>query len=69
MASVWSISYSLDAEADLNDIYDYIADVTNESLIATKFIRRLRLIIEKLSYLPHRYPLYLSCGGAPNEYR
>ncbi|MDR0868285.1 MAG: type II toxin-antitoxin system RelE/ParE family toxin [Planctomycetota bacterium] len=62
MASVWSIRYSLDSEADLNEIYDYIVDVSGESLTATKFIRRLRLTIEKLSYLPHRYPLYLSCG-------
>jgi len=54
----WIIKYTEDAERDLDDIYEYIANVRLESAAASKLIKELMEAADSLDFMPHRYPSY-----------
>ena len=54
----WMIEYSEPAEADLNDIFCYIAENLRAPAIASEQIRRIVERISKLDAMPKRYSLY-----------
>ena len=56
--SGWTIEYSEPAEADLNDIYCYIAENLRAPAIAAEQIRRIVERVSKLAAMPKRYPLH-----------
>ena len=54
----FKVSYSKQAEKDLNDIYSYIAIEKKDSINATRLIRRLAKAIDDLSFMADSYHLY-----------
>jgi len=54
----WEVSYSDDAEQDLQGIYDCISDVMIEPLIADDQTNRMMDAVELLESMPLRYRLY-----------
>jgi len=55
---VWTVNTAFQAETDMLDIFDYIANVLLEPYIAMNQIRRIRERILKLNQMPERYPVY-----------
>jgi len=56
--NVWMIEYTEPAEADLDDIFCYIAENLHAPGTAKEQIRRIIERISKLDAMPKRYPLY-----------
>ena len=54
----WSVQYSPLAEADLEDIQDYIADILLASEAALRQTVRIVEAVSSLSEMPMRYRLY-----------
>ena len=54
----WTVSYTVDAEKDLIDIYDYIADILHSPSSAKKQTERIMDSINDLEYMPLRHKLY-----------
>ena len=54
----WNILLTDQAEADLREIYDYIAFTLLEPGTATKLLQRITTQISKLSQMPERHALY-----------
>jgi len=55
---IWDIDYTEDAAQDLQDIYDYIADVLLEPVIAAKQLNRIMDAVDTLGHMPFRYHSY-----------
>jgi toxin ParE1/3/4 len=54
----WTIEYAEPAEADLDDIFRYIAETLRSPEIAREQIVRIIKRISTLDAMPKRYPLY-----------
>ena len=50
----WSVVFRPEAESDLFDIYQYIAQASSNINLAFEFIERLRSACMKLEYFPER---------------
>ena len=55
---IWKVYYTSDADRDLQDIYDYIADVLFEPAVAVKQTTRIMDATDTLENMPFRYKLY-----------
>ena len=55
---IWNICYTASARQDLQDIYDYIADILFELEVAEKQTNRIMDAIDSLEHMPLRYRLY-----------
>ena len=55
---IWDVCYTDSAQQDLQDIYDYIADVLLEPYIAEKQADRIMDASDSLIHMPFRYRLY-----------
>lgn len=56
--SEFKVSYSKEAEKDLDDIYSYIAIEKKDVINATRLIRRLAKAIDDLSFMADSYHFY-----------
>lgn len=56
--SLWTVSYTEQAENDLRNIFEYIAFTLLEPVVATKQTRRIMDAIAKLDRLPLRFQIY-----------
>ncbi len=54
----FKVSYSKEAEKDLDDIYSYIAFEKKNVINATRLIRRLAKAIDDLSFMADSYHFY-----------
>jgi len=54
----WKVEYTESAYRDLDGIYDYIADVLLEPLIAQNQTDRIMDAADSLDHMPLRYRLY-----------
>jgi len=54
----WTVVNSTDADENIINIYNYIADVLVEPFIALNQINRINDAIDSLNEMPGRYPLY-----------
>ena len=54
----FKVSYSKEAEKDLDDIYSYIAIEKKDNINATRLIRRLAKAIDDLSIMADSYHFY-----------
>lgn len=54
----WKIYYTADADQDLQDIYDYIADTLLEPVTAVKQTTRIMDATDTLENMPFRHRLY-----------
>ena len=54
----WTVFFSQHAEADIREIFEYIAITLSVSRIALEQIRRIINCVEKLDSMPERYPVY-----------
>jgi len=54
----WKVEYAESAYRDLDGIYDYIADVLLEPLIAQNQTDRIMDAADSLDHMPLRYRLY-----------
>ena len=54
----WEVIYTVDAEQDLQDIYEYISDVLLEPVIAQRQTNRIMDSIDSLDNMPLRHHLY-----------
>jgi len=55
---IWCVYYTDDAEQDLQDIYDYIADILLEPGTAAKQADRIMDAADSLNHMPLRHRLY-----------
>ena len=55
---IWEISYTEDAEHDLQSIYDYISDILFAPAIAENQTNRIMDAIDSLDHMPFRHRLY-----------
>ena len=55
---MWKVNYTNDAERDLQDIYDYIADVLLDLVTAIKQTERIMNTVDSLENMPLRHRLY-----------
>jgi len=55
---IWKVYYTVDADQDLQDIYDYIADILLEPATAVKQTTRIMDATDTLENMPFRYRLY-----------
>jgi len=56
--SLWTVSYTEHAENDLRNIYEYIAFILLEPVVATKQTRRIMDAVANLDQLPLRFQIY-----------
>ncbi|MCL2020404.1 MAG: type II toxin-antitoxin system RelE/ParE family toxin [Oscillospiraceae bacterium] len=54
----WTVDYTEDAERDLDNIYEYIANVRLESAAASRVVKELMEAADSLDFMPLRYPSY-----------
>lgn len=54
----WEIQYTEEAVQDLQDVYDYLAFVLLEPVLAQTHINTLMDAAESLDSMPFRHPLY-----------
>lgn len=54
----YAVKISDQAEADLRDIYEYIAYVLQSKANAVRQLGRLEKVILSLDHMPHRYPIF-----------
>ena len=54
---IWEVSYTDSAHLDLQEIYDYIADVLFEPAIAQKQTDRIMDTADSLNFMPLRHRL------------
>ena len=55
---IWDVSYTDSARRDLQSIYDYIADVLHEPVIAERQTDRIIDAADSLEHMPFRHRLY-----------
>ena len=55
---IWEVEYTQSALLDLQNIYDYIADILLEPSISQKQTDRIMEAAESLEYMPFRHQLY-----------
>ena len=56
--NIYKVFYSKEAEADLDDIYLYLAVEKRDSINAKRLIRRLTKVIDDLSFMADSYHFY-----------
>lgn len=54
----WKVTYSTQAECDLQEIYQYIAFKLMEPYTAQKMLKKLFAVIRSLDEMPMRHPIY-----------
>ena len=54
----FKVSYSKEAEKDLDDIYSYIANEKKDVINATRLIRKLIKVIDDLSFMADSYHFF-----------
>jgi toxin ParE1/3/4 len=55
---IWKVEYTDDANQDLQDIYDYIADVLLEPTTAANQTDRIMDAVDSIEHMPLRHRLY-----------
>jgi len=54
----WKVDYTESARQDLHDIYEYIAGVLLEPVIAANQTNRIMDAVDSLDHMPFRYRIY-----------
>ena len=68
MIASYQITVTPDAEADLSELRDYIANVLRSPETAHSYLHHLRKEIGSLSEMPARYPFFNEEPILPNKY-
>lgn len=66
---MWEIEYSAEADADLNLIYEYVAQSLTNTDAAKRILRMILTSIDSLSQLPERHANYPCPAESGRAYR